>query len=213
MELIIFDCDGVLVDSEPLSCRVLAEQFTEFGYPISTDEAIEKFKGGHLQDIIEDIENQVGQKAPEDFIQVFRQRSFELFREELKPISGIVEALDNIRFKKCVASNGPTHKTELNLGITGILHHFEDALFSAYDIKKWKPAPDLFLYAAKQMNAAPGNTIVVEDSIHGVEAARKAGMRVLAYCAEKDAEEMDALGAVTFFNMMDLPQLIEKIFS
>src|SRR5690606_23268331 len=150
--LIIFDCDGVLVDSEPLSNQVIAEILCEIGIPMTTKEAIGLFAGGSLKRVGDFVFSKTGQVLSSEYIAMYRRRSFALFREALQPIPGVQEALENIPFSKCVASNGPLQKMQLNLGITGLASYFGEHLFSAYEVGHWKPDPRLFLHAAEKID-------------------------------------------------------------
>ena len=210
-KLIIFDCDGVLVDSEPLSNRVIAEQMNELGIEMDTQKAIQLFAGGSLQRVADYVKDQTGQNAPNDFEDIYRQRSYALFEKELQAVSGISKVLEEMDYQKCVASNGPLPKMKLNLKITGLLHFFENRMFSAYEIGRWKPDPALFLHAAETMGFTPADCIVVEDSIHGVEAAKAAGMQVLAYAAHDHQDKLKNSGIRSFHFMFDLLDLLNDL--
>lgn len=210
-QLIIFDCDGVLVDSEKFSSQVIAEEITKLGIPMEVLEAQNLFTGGSLADVEKYIVSKIGRPIPYDFEKVYRKRSFELFEEFLEPIPGVEEVLKNISaqaIKKCVASNGPLKKMLFNLRKTKLLPYFEGHLFSAYEVNRWKPDPFLFLHAAKNMNVAPEKCLVIEDSIHGVEAAVSAGIPVLGYAPDHDGAELKGAGAIVFSAMNELPNLI-----
>ena len=207
--LVIFDCDGVLVDSEAISCGVIADQATSLGHPMSVEESMELFAGGSLDQAINYVEHKIGRKVPDDFEAIYRQRTYAAFEKELQPVEGIRSVLEQITLPKCVGSNGPKYKIELNLRITNLLHFFNDDLFSAYDIQRWKPLPDLYLIAAKAMGFEPKNCLVVEDSTHGVKAAKAAGMDVLGYSRSvKKQQELKKFGAFVFDDMAQLPQLL-----
>lgn len=207
---VIFDCDGVLVDSETLGNRVLAEMITEAGFPISPEQALRKFKGGKLADCIAGVEDQLGKKLPEDFPRQVRAKMAEVFQSELQAIQGVREALESIPVSKCVASNGPEEKMALTLKITDLLHFFEGRFYSAYTLGVWKPEPDLYLYAASQLGVHPEECVVVEDSHLGVQAAIAAGMPVLGFAdpSHSSPEELEAVGAKTFRSMHELPTLL-----
>ena len=182
IEAVIFDCDGTLVDSEVISLRVLVDYVKEFGLQIDHSEAMERYAGNELTVVFRDIENQLGHALPDDFLEQFRHRQLAKLRSDVLACDGADELLRNLTLPFCVASNAPTNKIEICLTTTGLIRHFEpDQIFSAYDIEKWKPAPDLFLLAAKSMNVQPQNCVVVEDSSFGVKAGLAAGMRVIAY--------------------------------
>ena len=207
--MVIFDCDGVLVDSEGLGCGVVVEMMQELGYTMEFDAAVAFFKGRKMAECVVDIERLLARLVPEGFVPEFRARSAEAFRRELKAIPGIAQALDEISGPTCVASSGPMEKIRLSLGLTGLLPRFEGRLFSAYDVGIWKPEPGLFLHAAKAMGVAPGDCTVVEDSVPGVQAGIAAGMRVFGY-AHTDAEVavLTGAGARVFRSMAELPGLL-----
>jgi HAD superfamily hydrolase (TIGR01509 family) len=199
---VIFDCDGVLVDSEPTSNRVLAEVLTEIGLPTTTEESTAAFMGKSWVSNLEIIEERLGGPAPEDLTERYRQRR-DAALADVEPVDGIVEALDAIDLPSCVASSGDHAKMAVTLGGTGLLDRFEGRIFSAADLPdgRGKPAPDLFLHAAREMGFDPATTAVIEDSGPGCEAGRAAGMRVFAY-------RLDADGATRFDDMRALPRLL-----
>lgn len=205
---VIFDCDGVLVDSETLGNRVLAEMITEIGFPLSPEQAVQQFKGGKLADCLAVVEDQMGQKLPDDFATQVRAQMADVFQTDLQAIQGVREALESIPVAKCVASNGPEEKMDLTLKITDLLHFFEGRIFSAYTLGVWKPEPDLYLYAASQMGVHPEECVVIEDSHLGVQAAVAAGIPVLGYADHSSPAELEAHGAKTFRSMHELPALL-----
>lgn len=202
--LIIFDCDGVLVDSEPLSNRVLAEQISELGFPMTAEEALNQFAGGSLERVQEFVQEKLNIEVGKDFENEYRIRSTHLFRNELTPIPGIKQLLDSIKVPKCVGSNGPYFKIAENLKLTQLEDYFGGNYYSAYDIQKWKPLPDLYLHAAKEMGVDPKECIVIEDSIHGVRAAKAAGIKVFGFNPHGNADMLRKEGAVLFNRMEDL---------
>ncbi|MEJ6482141.1 HAD family hydrolase [Nostoc punctiforme UO1] len=207
-ELVIFDCDGVLVDSEGLGNRVLVEFIAEFGLAMKLEEAILLFKGCKMADCVAVIEQRLGKKMPQDFVTQLRTRTAEAFERELRPVEGIEAALDKINLPICVASSGPSEKIKLALRVTNLLSRFEKCIFSSYEIGSWKPAPDLFLYAAKNMGFQAPSCTVVEDSVLGVRAGVAAGMRVLGYTEQSEAHLLEASGAHIFYSMHQLPSLL-----
>lgn len=194
-DLIIFDCDGVLVDTEPTTNALLADCVTQAGLPMDVEESIRTFKGRDLNEIVTELEARLSRKLP-DFLDTFRARMFEAFETNPPPpVPGAVELLDRLDQaehapRRCVASNGPVKKMLASLTGANLLHRFAapdapghidgHAIFSAYDVGVWKPEPDLFLHAAGAMGAQPEACLVIEDSASGVRAARRAGMRVVA---------------------------------
>ena len=206
IELVIFDCDGVLVDSEAITTATIIEAVGVAGLDWSADAVLERHRGGNLADVRADAEAQLGRPLPADFVERFRARLFERLRAEVRPITGIADALADIALPMCVASNGPVAKMEATLGTTGLMARFKGRIFSAYDIDCFKPDPGLFLHAAREMGATPERCVVVEDSDTGIEAAVAAGMRVLAYVGH--GYEMHAVGAEAFESMAELPALL-----
>jgi len=210
-KLIIFDCDGVLVDSEPLSNRVIAGIMTEIGISMTTEEAIQQFAGGSLQRVNDFVISRTGAELPGGLEDVYRERSYALFQKELQPIPGIEKALQTIDFQRCVASNGPLHKMKLNLKLTGLSSYFGDDLFSAYEIGFWKPDPKLFLHAAEKMGYPPDKCVVIEDSLHGIHAAKSAGMRVLGFSNSEYGHKLEAEGVPTFHSMDELSEILKDL--
>jgi HAD superfamily hydrolase (TIGR01509 family) len=212
-QLAIFDCDGVLVDSETIAHRALADALNELGLGITLEDAFTLFRGNTTAQSVAIIEKRLGRKLAEDFFPVWRESLYELFRREpVKPIDGVVEALDGLTIPTCVVSNGTLRKMQTTLGVTGLLPRFEGRLFSADMGIAGKPAPDLFLAAAKALAAAPARTVVIEDSRTGVEGAIAAGMAVLGYAGEDytDPAELESAGAHVFFDMRELPALLRR---
>ena len=207
-DLVIFDCDGVLVDSEPIANRIWAEIVTALGHPMTVAEAIATFAGRTRADNLAIIADLVRSPLPADLDEQYQARLYAALREELVLVEGIEAALDRIDLPMCVASSAGHVKLRLSLELTGLLRRFEGRLFSAVDVPRGKPHPDLFLHAAAQMGALPARCVVVEDSIPGVEAGIAAGMRVLGYGAAMDAEALANAGAKVFFDMGDLPELL-----
>jgi HAD superfamily hydrolase (TIGR01509 family) len=154
------------------------------------------------------VETRLGRPTPSDFEAQVRKRMAEVFVRDLRAVAGVEHALARIPIAKCVASSGPQAKTVLSLKITGLLEHFQDRIFSSYDINSWKPAPDLFLHAAKCLGIPPEFAVVVEDSILGVRAGISAGMRVFGFAAGKRGTELAAEGARVFDRMEALPELL-----
>lgn len=180
-DLIIFDCDGVLVDSEPIANRVFAEEVRKLGIPLSNEEAIAQFPGTTMANCIAYVENKWQVKLPETFVQTFRENSFAAFTKELKEIEGASELVKRLPVEACVASNGPYEKIVHNLTLTNLIQYFPQRLFSAYLLGRFKPEPHLFLNAAETLGHRPERCLVVEDSIHGLEAAEAAGMASIYY--------------------------------
>jgi HAD superfamily hydrolase (TIGR01509 family) len=208
-ELVIFDCDGVLVDSERLAVRVEAELLAELGWPLSQAEIVERFMGRTTEYMDEAIEAQLGSRLPGDWSDQFQRRYREAFAAELVPVDGVLDALDQIAVPTCVASSGSHDKLRFTLGHTGLYERFEGRIFSGYEVANGKPAPDLFLHAAARMGAGPARCAVVEDSLYGVLAARAAGMRVFGYAGGlTPADRLEGEATVVFEDMRELPRLL-----
>jgi len=203
---VIFDCDGVLVDSEPISNRVLAEVLTEVGLATTVESSMRDYMGRSWTACEEIFEARLGRKLPPDFADRFWTRVEAALRAELRPVPGIHDALARIATPTCVASSGRPEKMRITLGMTGLLARFEGRIFSALDVSRAKPWPDLFLHAAARMGAPPATCVVVEDSPRGVEAGVAAGMRVLGFAARTDAAALEAAGAEVFGDMLELPE-------
>jgi HAD superfamily hydrolase (TIGR01509 family) len=207
-DLVIFDCDGVLVDSERLSNRILAEHLTAIGLPTTLEDSIREFMGRSWKSGIEKIEARLGGPVPEDFSAAYHEELFATFERELRAVEGIEAALDAIELPRCVASSGDHERIRAALRPAGLLDRFDGNIFSAADVEHGKPAPDLFLHAARRMGAAPERCVVVEDAVAGVQAARAAGMDVLGYAELTDAAALEAEGARVFRSMEQLPALV-----
>jgi len=214
ISLVIFDCDGVLVDSEPTSNRILAEALTEAGLPYTQAESMSDFMGRAWDDSLADIEQKLGQPAPGGFTEGFRERRDAAFREGLEPIAGVREAIERIEADRCVASSGLPEKIRLTLGLCGLLDLFEDFIFSASEVSHGKPAPDLFLHAAHTLGHEPNACAVVEDTTVGIEAASAAMMHALGYVDNVERSALEAAGASrTFESMRELPGLLAELSS
>ena len=191
-EAIIFDCDGTLVDSEPITVAVLVEYVREFGLDLDCEEALSLFVGRDMPGIVSFLRSRIGDDLPEEFVDEFRNRQAVALRRSLQPIVGAHELLDAMTKPFCIASNAPQDKIKINLAVTGLNQYFtQDRTFSAYDINAWKPAPDLFLYVADRMNHDPVNCVVIEDSAAGIEAGLAAGMQVIGYSQHADQKSSD----------------------
>lgn len=206
---ILFDCDGVLVDSEAITNTVLVEMAAEVGLLLDKTFTEKAFLGKSLNYIFQYFESQIKHPLPENFEQDFRARTFERFKTDIKPIAGIHDLLNKIEVPYCVASSGPLSKIELNLKITGLFEKFKGRMFSCYDIGKWKPDPAIFLHAAQQMGFSPAECVVVEDSVSGVQAAKGGGFKVYGF-AKGNAIELSNAGAITFTSMEELYGLLQQ---
>src|SRR5665648_73992 len=205
---IIFDCDGILVDSEAISSKVFIEMAETLGLNIEMEFAMENFSGVSLKSTLEYIETHAETELPDDFEKEFRRRTFELFKTDLKPVNGVPELLNRINVPYCVASSGPLEKLQLSLTTTNLIHKFKNRIYSSYDIGSWKPNPEIFLYAAKEMGYEPKECAVIEDSLAGVKAAKAVGFDVFAFASERNKNTMKELEATVFFDMKELYQLL-----
>lgn len=210
---LIFDCDGVLVDSERLSARAMSEAMAAAGLEMTAEECMRELLGRSLAYSVEYAGRRLGRPAPDSFAPEYRRRLYELFRAELTPVEGVTEALDAIELDGCVASSGEPERIRIALEATDLLERFDGRIFSATEVERGKPAPDLFLHAAARMGWEPRACAVVEDSPIGVEAGRAAGMAVLGYAAATGVEALAARGARTFTSMGDLPTLVAELAS
>ena len=210
--LVIFDCDGVLVDSEGISNAVLAQALGRLGLEISGEEAHDAYRGMFLTEIAADAERRLGTPLPPDFMETFERDREEAFRGQLAPMPGAAEAVRAVKAMGsdvCVASQGRLSKTELTLALTGLRDLFgPDALFSAHGVGRGKPAPDLFLHAAMAMGSEPGACVVVEDTMIGVQAALAADMRAIAYAPDGDGDAFHAAGVETVGALWELPGVL-----
>jgi HAD superfamily hydrolase (TIGR01509 family) len=179
-DLVIFDCDGVLVDSEMLSCQCLSEALGEYGIELGIEQVLQLFLGKSAAALTL-YWRQRGQPLPETFLPELKSRVRERFRRSLQPIPGIGPLLSSLRTPFCVASSSDLDRVALSLVLTGLAPHFGDRLYTSQMVPRGKPAPDLFLYAAAQMKTTPMRTLVVEDSVSGVAAAKAAGMTVWGF--------------------------------
>ncbi|HEX5309771.1 MAG TPA: HAD family hydrolase [Solirubrobacteraceae bacterium] len=212
LELVIFDCDGVLVDSEVISNRVLAAMLTEQGLPTTLPQARREYQGLLLGDVLARAEVRLGRSLPVDWLARYEAERSEAFRGELQPVVGAVETVERLRaagLRVCVASQGKLEKTRLSLTLTGLDLLFPERVrFSAYSVANGKPAPDLFLYAAATIGVKPAACAVVEDTPSGVQAAVAAGMRAIGYAADSDERALSEAGAERLGSLDELPRLL-----
>ena len=204
-KLIIWDCDGVLVDSELLGARAFAEIIRTYGCEIDERVVLDELKGGNIHVSLDYVSDITGEKDYEMLERRFRQRSFELFETELRAVEGVEDMVIQLSDFRCVASNGPRIKIMKNLEITGLIKYFANQhIFSGHDIDAFKPEPDLFLYAAENMGFDPQDCIVIEDSLQGAEAADRAGMKCFLYGGNTDTKAT----YTTFQAMSELSGLV-----
>ncbi|HXR31090.1 MAG TPA: HAD family hydrolase [Solirubrobacterales bacterium] len=200
----------MLVDSDRISLRIQAERITALGLEMTYEECVRDFLGLGMTSTLRILGERLGNPVPEEWVTDLETAGREGFRRELTPVSGIAEALAQIEVPTCVASSGSQDKMRLTLGLTGLYECFSGRIFSADEVRRGKPAPDLFLYAAERMPVSPERCIVIEDSPFGVKAAKAAGMRALGFAAMTPPERLASADAI-FTTMGDLPQLVTGI--
>jgi HAD superfamily hydrolase (TIGR01509 family) len=207
--LVIFDCDGVLVDSELITNRVFAAMLNELGLPVTVEYLLDNFVGRSMQHCWEAIAGMLGKEVPLQFRQEFQVRTTAALEAEVQAVRGVEAVLDALEVPYCVASSGNHAKMAATLGATGLLPRFRDRIFSATEVARGKPAPDIFLYAAERCGVSPSACAVIEDSPAGVTAGVAAGMTVYAYCAFTPEQRLREAGAHRTFNdMAALPGLL-----
>ncbi|MFZ5609003.1 MAG: HAD family hydrolase [Pseudomonadota bacterium] len=213
-ELVIFDCDGVLVDSEAIANGVLLEHLHAEGLDCTLDEAMAAFNGLAMDDVAKKAEGMLGRPLPADFLAKVQARTFAAFRGRLRPVAGaraLVEAVQRAGIKTCIASSGGFDKMAVTLTETGLAPLFTGRVFSAAQVARGKPAPDLFLFAARRMGVAPSQALVIEDSLAGVAAARAAGMAVIALVSHGTAAPFEAAGARVVRHLDAAPALLHLL--
>ena len=211
VELVIFDCDGVLIDSERLAIKIDVEVMHELGWPLTEAEVIERFVGRSNRETRAAIEAHLGRTLPTDWGEQLERLYRRVFAAQLTPVRGVPEALDRITLPSCIASSGTHEHLRFTLGLTGLYERFAGRIFSAEDVAAGKPAPDLFLHAAERIGFAPAACVVVEDSRSGVQAARAAGMRVLAFAGGlTPAELLAGPDTIVFDDMGSLADLVDQ---
>ena len=208
-ELVIFDCDGVLVDSELISNRVFAALLGELGLPVTLEFMFESFVGRSMQHCWEQVAGMLGKEVPAHWQHELQLRTTAALEAEVQAVHGIEAVLESLDVPYCVASSGSRAKMATTLGATGLLARFTGRMFSAADVARGKPAPDIFLYAASRCGVQPRDCAVIEDSPAGVAAGVAAGMTVYGYCAFTLERRLLEAGAhYTFNNMAKLPALL-----
>jgi HAD superfamily hydrolase (TIGR01509 family) len=198
--LVIFDCDGVLIDSEAIACRADAACLAELGITITAEEIMQRYLGISAAAMCSDIEQRYGIVLPPDFVAVLHKRVAAVFDTELTTMAGVEHLLQTMQHRRCVASSSAPERLRHSLSVTGLLGYFEPHIFSATQVARGKPAPDLFLFAADAMQVPPASCVVIEDSVPGVQAAVAAGMRAIGFtggehCLSGHAEQLHTAGA------------------
>jgi HAD superfamily hydrolase (TIGR01509 family) len=215
LQLVIFDCDGVLVDSEGLASELEVELFAEIGMPMTSAEIAERFLGRSVAFVNEAIAEHLGGSLPADWERYWEGRYRDVLSERLRPIPGVVQALEQITLSVCVASSSGLESIAFKLSLCGLADRFGDRIFSATQVRHGKPAPDLFLLAADRLSADPARCAVIEDSPVGVQAGRAAGMRTFAYAGGEMVarERLEGEATIVFDDMRRLPELLEQTMS
>jgi HAD superfamily hydrolase (TIGR01509 family) len=196
-DLIIFDCDGVLVDSEVLSCRCLSEELAGYGIELDPDQALDLFLGRSVSAVFDHYQAS-GHAIPAQFSTELKTRVRAAFQTALCPIEGVNSVLEGLKIPHCVASSSDLDRVSFSLSLTGLTPHFDSRLYTAQMVERGKPAPDLFLYAAEKMQAVPRRTLVIEDSVSGVTAAKAAGMTVWGFVGGSHYQSRD--GSALLYN-------------
>ena len=209
-DLVIFDCDGVLVETEPLATQLFVQMFAEYGFQLSYEECLRKFAGAVIPERLEVTAQALNWTPPADFLSMFDQRIIPLTERELKTVPHIHDLIESISVPICVASNGSRDEITLRLKLAHLTQRFGSAIFSGVEVPHPKPAPDVFLAAAKAFNTSPARCIVIEDSTLGVTAAVRAGMKVYGHAAVTSSEALREAGAIPFANMLELKTLLHS---
>jgi HAD superfamily hydrolase (TIGR01509 family) len=208
-DLVIFDCDGVLVDSEPIAIKLDLVLLERVGLKLTKQELIDRFLGRSDSVLEEAIAAHLGHPLDPELKEEFHQLNIETFKRELKPVPGVIDAISGLQQPTCVASSSTPESLYRKLTLTGLYEQFEGHIFSAVEVPNGKPAPDLFLYAAQQMGVEPDRCVVVEDSQYGVQAARAAGMHVYAYASGLvNPDALRGPGTTLFTDMSQLVDLV-----
>jgi len=211
-ELVIFDCDGVVVDSEPIGNRVFRAFLAELGIVMSEREVYENFLGRALADSLAIVEQRLGRPVPDTVVARYRTTRDRTLRDEVRPIEGVERIVRQLRVPYCIASSGDHDKMRATLGATGLLPLFEGRVFSATEVARAKPAPDVYLHAAARMGIGPASVVVIEDTVPGVTAAHAAGMTVVGFAPLTPAAALTAAGAtVTAAHMRDVEPLLDAL--
>jgi HAD superfamily hydrolase (TIGR01509 family) len=219
MALLIYDCDGVLVDSEPLANAAMAELMTVLGHPMTTEQSIRLFSGFRIDDVLRRAEQILGRPIPPTASADAGRRLLEKFRRELKPVAGAAAAIAALPYPRCVASSSESARLTLSLEVTGLAPLFGGHVFSAMQVANGKPAPDLFLLAARSMGETASRSIVIEDTVLGIAAAKSAGMTAIGFtgASHRDAElaaELAEAGAdCVVASMSELPGTVEQVLA
>jgi HAD superfamily hydrolase (TIGR01509 family) len=208
--LVVFDMDGVLVDSERIANRIFHAMLAEHGVPLTLEQATRRYVGRSMAFAIADVEKNFGIVLPPDFAETERAKVLAAYEGELQPVAGVPQLLEGLALPFCLASSSDPPRIKRSLELGGLLHHFEGRCFSATQVANGKPAPDLFLFAAATMGFAPADCVVIEDTLAGLAAAKAAGMKAYAYAGagHTDRSELAATGAVVVDRMAELATVL-----
>jgi HAD superfamily hydrolase (TIGR01509 family) len=209
-DLVIFDCDGVLVDSEPLANQLYVHMLGEFGHQVDAKQYLHEFSGAYISDRLKVTSQRLNWAPPANFLPVFHKRLSTLVNNELRAVVGIHSLIESLSVPICVASNGSREEIALRLKIAQLTDHFGESIFSGLEVPHPKPAPDVFLAAAKAFGVSPARCIVIEDSVPGVTAAVRAGMQVYGHAACTPRESLQKAGAIPFDGMMQLQTILSN---
>src|SRR5258706_13994962 len=210
-DLVIFDCDGVLVESEALVCQIYVQMLAEYGHALDYEETLRKFYGVTLSNRLKVSAQELGWTPPAEFIPIFNERLLALSERELLPVPHIYELIKSLSVPICVASNGSREEIVFRLKVAGLTARFGDAIFSGMEVPNPKPAPDIYLAAAQAFHTPPSRCVVIEDSILGVTAAVCAGMKVYGHATFNSAEDLQEAGAIPFGNMLELKMILNNM--
>nr|WP_199000580.1 HAD family hydrolase [Flavobacterium sp. ASV13] len=209
IKCIIFDCDGVLVDTEKIGNGIMLSMAAEYGFKMKLEDAYRDFNGRNLKECFLHIENAIGKKLPDNFESEYREKSFEAFKTQVQPMEGIISFIEKLKIPYAVASSGPVDKIRLNLEVAGLLDKFENKIFSSYQINSWKPDPGIFLHAAKEMGFEVKDCIVIEDSKAGVKAGIQGGFKVYGFTNGYNNEDLEKEGAILFDSYEQLSEMLK----
>ncbi len=208
-DLVIFDCDGVLVETEPLVCRLYVQMFAEYGYPLEYEETLHEHHGVNLLKRLEHTAQKTGWTPPlSEFLPQFNKRLSDLTERELVIVPGVHSLINSLTVPICVASNGSREEITFRLKLSNLTERFGSAVFSGTEVPHPKPAPDVYLAAAKAFDVHPSRCVVIEDSILGVTAAVRAGMKVYGHATYNSPESLREAGAIPFDNMSELQAIL-----
>jgi HAD superfamily hydrolase (TIGR01509 family) len=205
---ILFDCDGVLVDSVPITNQAILDMLEPLDFANEFKKVIDRYRGTPLQEAFRDLERMMGRPLPTGFIEQYRELTYERLKTDVQPIPGVRALLDSLDRPFCVASGGPVEKIEITLGTTQLLPYFKGRIFSSYVVQKWKPDPGLFLHAAEQMGFYPSECLVVEDSLDGVQAGISGGFDVIGFVPDRKPSRLNGLPTKIIHSMEELNKML-----